>query len=763
MPRISRSPRPGRNRATRTRTAVAVAVALAVTAGPLALSAPAVAEPVAAAAAAAAAAQQREQPRNENLPKLAKHGKVLSAGQSGYLVQTGYDTTTHKYTASWVRTADNSVTPVATYTHQELKHTGAVSDVVVLPGDATDRKVTLTDLSAGAPGTKTVIDLPAGYKYLGAVGDTVVVHADATIRLLSKSGGTLTDRPVTGLPTTYRVNQVDAAAPGTAVLRLFDSNRLAVIDTAAATTTGLHSTGQDPFASVGAAVTADHLAWIQSPERGHGTASTLVVVDRATGTELRRTQIPFAWKPVVGLTGGQVVYGAEYLSYDASDAAQVAINAAPLAGGTPVKLLDRAFAVHPSADGSLLVTGGTLDRDEGVYRVTAASGGATAEKIATTGDTTRISFLKSEVPSEAYLDTGNLVATWELSRYEAEYTLTLEQPSTGTTYTTRVERAQDVTDYPPRFEWDGRVGDANAKRYAPPGPYTWTLKAVPRDGVGPAATATGTIDVKRTKAPHDWTNNGSPDVLVTDGAGRLWREDSYYQPFVPAEDEHSLPVPEVFEGNGRKQVGSGFGRYNRIESIGIQQGRAAFIGRDAAGDLWLHHDNGSGTPFNDGVKIGWGWQTYTQIAGGPGVWAVDTAGDLYHHPGTNKQPTAFVPRKKVGWGWGIYNEVTQVGDVTGSPYADLVARDTAGVLWLYQGKWGGEFEPRIRIGGGWNEYTQLVGIGDGNRDGKADLYAYGPNGKTFFYAGTGNTAAPFKPRTPSTVLATNSTDDKTVF
>ncbi|MEU3602793.1 hypothetical protein ABZ714_29415 [Streptomyces sp. NPDC006798] len=773
-------PRPGGGRG---RLTTAAAVALAVTAGPLALMSPAVAAPVTAAespqtavvaatanAAATASGQSR---RNENLPKIPKHSRVLSAGKTGYLVHSEYDRTTQKYTASWVRTADGSVTQVAAYPHtsQGLRYAGAVGDVLVLPGDATERKVTLTDLSAGAPGTKTVIDLPAGYKYLGAVGGTVVVNAGNSIRLLTKSGETVTDREVTGLPPMARsIVGVVGSGPGTVVVRL-ETDHLAVIDTNTANSTGLHAIGTGRFPSVAVTATPEHLAWIESPEKGHGSTSNLIVVDRATGAEIRRSVIPFAWRPLIGVTGGQVVYGTEYLDYDLTGRpAELAINTTPLTGGTPVKLLDRAFAMHPAADGSVLVTGGTLDRDEGVYRVTAPSGTATAEKIATTGDTTRITFLKSNVPAEANLDTKNLVASWELSRHDAAYTLTLEQPATGTTYTTPVRRG-DGDGYPPRFDWDGRIGDGNTKRYAPSGPYTWTLKAVPRDGIGPAATATGTIDVKRTRAPHDWTNNGSPDLLVTDGAGRLWREDSYYQPFVPAEDEHSRPIPEELAGSGRKQVGSGFGKYDRIESVGVQQGRTAFLARDAAGDVWLHHDNGSGTPLAQGVKVGWGWQTYTRIAGGgqhgdgssPDVLAVDTKGDLYFHAGTNTQPTAFTPRKKVGWGWGIYNEVTSVGDIAGSEYGDLVARDKDGVLWLYQGRWDGSFELRVRIGGGWNEYNQLVGIGDANRDGKADLYAYGPGGRAYFYAGTGQAATPFKPRVASTVLAANSSEYEIIF
>ncbi|MEU3602792.1 FG-GAP-like repeat-containing protein [Streptomyces sp. NPDC006798] len=766
---MNRIPLPGPNRSRRALTSVAVAVALTVTVGPLALASPAGAQPAGPAPTAATqAAEARaaalkaarattavaERPgRNENLPKIPKHSRVLSAGQTGYLVQSGYDPATQKYTASWVRTADGSVTPVKQYSAQQLDDVGSASDVLVLPGDATRQQVTLTDLSGGAPGAKTVIDLPTGFTYRG-LADSAVVASDGTrILLIGKVGGVQTEREVTGLPAGRNVVRVDAAGFGGLVVRI-TGEQIAFVDLELGSVTGLHTVSSSKYyAPLSVALSASHLAWLETPE-APGAQSALVVVERASGNEIRRTAVPPAGAPLVALAGDQVLYGTAYDRYDSPNPAKVAINAVPVGGGTPVKVFDRAHAIHPAADGSALVTGGTLDRDEGVYRVTDTAAAPAVEKIATTGETTRISFEKSKVPAEVNLDTGETALSWELSRHAADYLLTLEQPSTGTKYLVAVGQGGGDLDSPPHFLWDGLIGDGDDRRYAPSGAYKWTLTAKPWDGIGPAATATGTIDVKRTRAPHDWTNNGSPDLLATDGAGRLWREDTY--PWWVGE-------AQTLKGTARQQVGTGWEKYDRIESIGVQQGRTALLARDAAGDVWLHHDNGFGTPLAQGVKVGWGWQTYTRFTGGPSVYGVDTKGDLYFHPATNTQPTAFGPRKKAGWGWGIYNEVTSVGDIAGNGYADLVARDTAGVLWLYQGRWDGSFDARVRIGGGWNEYTRLVGIGDANRDGRADLYAYGPNGRTYFYAGTGQAAAPFKPRTAATVLNTNSSDYKIVF
>ncbi|WP_399495269.1 FG-GAP repeat domain-containing protein [Streptomyces sp. P9(2023)] len=82
------------------------------------------------------------------------------------------------------------------------------------------------------------------------------------------------------------------------------------------------------------------------------------------------------------------------------------------------------------------------------------------------------------------------------------------------------------------------------------------------------------------------------------------------------------------------------------------------------------------------------------------------------------------------------------------PEGDLVARDTTGVLWLYQGNGTGNFTARVRIGAGWNGFTHLVGAGDVTNDGRPDLIAYGAKG-TYVYRSTGSSSAPFSRQTTS--------------
>jgi hypothetical protein len=63
---------------------------------------------------------------------------------------------------------------------------------------------------------------------------------------------------------------------------------------------------------------------------------------------------------------------------------------------------------------------------------------------------------------------------------------------------------------------------------------------------------------------------------------------------------------------------------------------------------------------------------------------------------------------KVGGGWQIYNSLVGVGDASGDGKADLLARDTAGVLWAYRGNGKGLFATRMKVGTGWQMYSRLA-------------------------------------------------------
>ena len=64
-------------------------------------------------------------------------------------------------------------------------------------------------------------------------------------------------------------------------------------------------------------------------------------------------------------------------------------------------------------------------------------------------------------------------------------------------------------------------------------------------------------------------------------------------------------------------------------------------------------------------------------------------------------------------------------DFNGDGKSDVLARDTAGVLWLYPGNGTGGWLPRSQVGQGWNIMTTMVSTGDFNGDGKSDVLARG--------------------------------------
>lgn len=108
-------------------------------------------------------------------------------------------------------------------------------------------------------------------------------------------------------------------------------------------------------------------------------------------------------------------------------------------------------------------------------------------------------------------------------------------------------------------------------------------------------------------------------------------------------------------------------------------------------------------------------------------------------------------RARIGGGWQGYDKIESVGDIAGvkSPgfTPELIARDKDGVLWLYSGREDGGFGKRVRIGAGWQTYTHLTGGSDLTGDGRPDVVAIDKTGVLWLYRSTGDTSRPFETRT----------------
>ncbi|MGK5629681.1 FG-GAP repeat domain-containing protein [Streptomyces sp. URMC 123] len=177
--------------------------------------------------------------------------------------------------------------------------------------------------------------------------------------------------------------------------------------------------------------------------------------------------------------------------------------------------------------------------------------------------------------------------------------------------------------------------------------------------------------------------------------------------------------------------------------------RFALNGIDKSGMLFLHWPDGAGgfEPREEIVDFGFA-KTGADVdndrdgySDGHFTWNLD--GDL-----SFTYRTGFVQNetRTIGGGWNIYPKVLAPGDLGGAKEYDIMAVDTAGVMWTYLAYPNGDVTPRVRIGSGWDAYTHLSGKGDLTGDGRTDIVAKDAKGDLYLYKGTGDYKAPFEPR-----------------
>ncbi|MFF3840095.1 FG-GAP repeat domain-containing protein [Streptomyces sp. NPDC001930] len=723
-----------------TRLLAAVTAVLAVTAGTALTAVSATAAPVSAVQAPAQAA---------DVVTLPHPTEIVSAGATGYLTRSMYPSGAEYRWTNYVDGATKSLTtPRTTFM-------GDQSDIVFSRKDG-EVVYWINDMASSDNGFRYGLSHnDQRYVLRGIAGETLVMSdtdedtGKLDVNLLSRAGG-INPKDVPVVPDNARMGRVWAGTPGTALIQYYTGTGadlrtyLVTVDT----TTGaavdsprqIHSerTGADAF------VSRTHWAWI---ERTNTNRVQLVTALRGVTAPEVTTDLGQASTGAdidVNLVGNWVTT-AELNGRTATvPSALFPLTARSLADPRrTVKLLDHVSSSATAPNGDLYARGGTVAQGEGIYRISpGADGEPVATLMASTDAPTALALTFTDVPSTVDLDKNGGKATleWRLSRENAGGKVTLRHVRTGRTTEFPFENEAGV-----RREWQGTLTDGSL---APNGDYTWQLDAKPLNGIGPALKKTGTFKVTRKAGLHDYDDNGAPDLLSRDASGRLWRDE--VRKTSSSADYWSLES---------KLVGGGWNGYDQIEAVGNVAGAPApdMVARDASGVLWLYLGKGDGT-FASRTRIGAGWNGYNKITGGSDLngdgWsdllATDASGVLWAYQGTGNWSSPFRGRTKVGGGWGGMNQITAVGDVAGTPQGDLLARDTAGVLWLYQGATGSSFATRVRIGSGWGAYTHLVGMGDVDRDGRNDLFAYGKGG-SFVYRGTGATATPFAQRESSSV------------
>ncbi|MFJ2935984.1 FG-GAP repeat domain-containing protein [Streptomyces sp. NPDC087219] len=723
-----------------TRLLAAVAAALAVTAGTALTAVPATAAPVTAVQAPAQAAA---------VVTLPHPTEIVSAGATGYLTRAVYPSGTEY---RWTKYSDGATTSLTT---PRTTFMGAQSDIVF---SREDTKVTywLNDMTSNDPMRYGLSHNNQRYVLNGIAGETLVMSdtdedtGALDVDLLSRATGTNTITDVPAVPDNARIGRVWASTPGVALIQYHTGTGadlrtfIVAVDTATGQAvdgprqTHSERTGADAF------VSRTHWAWIERTTTNRVRLVTTVRGVTAPEVTTDLGQASTSADIDVNLVGNWVTT-AELNGRTATVASGLfPLTARSLADPRrTVKLLDHVSSSATAPNGDLYARGGTVAQGEGIYHIFPGDNGEpVATLVAGTDAPTALALTFTDVPSTVDLDKNGGKATlqWQLSRENAAGKVTLRHVRTGRTVEFPFGNQGEI-----RREWQGTLADGSL---APNGDYTWQLDAKPLNGIGPDLKKTGTFKVTRKAGLHDYDDNGAPDLLSRDASGRLWRDE--VRKSASSADYWSLES---------KLVGAGWNAYDQIEAVGNVAGAPApdMVARDASGVLWLYLGKGDGT-FADRTRIGAGWNGYNKITGGSDLngdgWsdllATDASGVLWAYQGTGNWSSPYLGRTKVGGGWGGMNQITAVGDIAGTPQGDLLARDTSGVLWLYQGATGSSFATRVRVGPGWGAYTHLVGMGDVDRDGRNDLFAYGTGG-SFVYRGTGSAAAPFGPRESSSV------------
>ncbi|MER7759871.1 VCBS repeat-containing protein [Streptomyces sp. NPDC097619] len=678
------------------------------------------------------------------LTRISDRTEVVSAGTHGFAYR---DLRTQQL--MWFRYADRTAVEVGTSTAK-----GSLSDFVAIAMDGGLAGDPVEEIQVGNLADEalpfTTVKVTRAY-FLGANGATLVTQPVGThdVFLVDQTGSETRERAVTGLPADAASITMTASTPGSIALSFRSGSRThdAVVDLGtAAVVKAFPRAGGIAGGQAGTALSGRFLStWL--PGRA-GNGQPLRITDMKTGLT-SDLDLGYVTRPVVGLVGNWAVHANRADLQTGSAHEDLALRATPVGGGPARKLLDHASSLTPTPDGGLLVSGGTLKQGEGIFKISAdTKGEPVARMVASSGASMSLTLTGVDVPATTHLNGGTSRLRWNLSRPNAHTSLTLRHEASREK---RVFSSDQLSgrdaDWNLALEWDGLLGTKGEPFTGANGKYTWHLVARPVNGLGRDLDVSGSFLVDRPIGGHDYSNNGTPDVLIRSRDGELYRADTYQS--APA----GVDIPQLF-ARKPQLIGRGWNIYDGITAVGNIAGASAgdLVARDKAGTLWLYLGKGDGT-FTTRIKIGAGWNTYDRMTAmgdltGDGLSdlvARDKAGMLWLYKATGNWRAPFSTRSAIGGGWNTYDRIAAVGNIAGASAGDLVARDKAGTLWLYLGKGDGTFTTRIKIGAAWNTYDRILGIGDTDNDGYGDLVAF-RGLDAWRYKGSGNWRGPLADR-----------------
>jgi hypothetical protein len=145
--------------------------------------------------------------------------------------------------------------------------------------------------------------------------------------------------------------------------------------------------------------------------------------------------------------------------------------------------------------------------------------------------------------------------------------------------------------------------------------------------------------------------------------------------------------------------------------------------------LYVYAINAAGTGENPLLL------SRTITVGKASVLARTSAGALYVFPGTGTG--GLLGRKLVSSGWASYNRLFSAGDFNGDGKSDLMGRTSAGALYLFPGNGSGGFLAGKLVSTGWGSYNMVFSVSDFNGDGRRDLMARTSAGALYLFPGKG--------------------------
>jgi hypothetical protein len=206
----------------------------------------------------------------------------------------------------------------------------------------------------------------------------------------------------------------------------------------------------------------------------------------------------------------------------------------------------------------------------------------------------------------------------------------------------------------------------------------------------------------------------------------------------------------AFVPGGGLPIGTGWGAFTALLAPGdwSGDGKPDLLARSTAGALLMHRGNDRGGFVTGRAEtIGTGWQPFTALLtprdwdgdGKRDLLARDAAGLLFMYRGNGGGGFITGQREQIGSGWQQFTALLAPGDWSGDGRPDLLARTVAGVLLMYRGNGRGGFLTgrAERIGSGWQGFTALFAGGDFSGDGRADILARDAGGLLFMYRGNG--------------------------